>query len=109
MLFTRIVFREGPVLMELEDCVAGEGEGLLLALTVAAAAMNGKNTVDEWGNSLSLMKPSYPSFPHTHAPIDQELYQRLRWRYDALPHSNVKNCFLCCAMFPEDAALMWTN
>ena len=95
--------------MELEDCLAGECEGLPLALTAAAAAMKGKSSVDGSEISLSLMKPSDPYFSHTHAPLDQELYHRLRWRYDALPYSNVNNWLFYCAMSPVDGALMWTN
>ena len=34
--------------------------------------------------------------------IEYELYQILRWSYDRLPNVNFKNCFLYCAMFPED-------
>jgi len=85
--------------------IADECKGFPLAVNVVAATMDNKTSVDEWKNSLSLMKCSDPYFPLTHPTVDQELYQRLRWSYDALPDSNMKNCFLYCAMFPEDAII----
>jgi len=96
MLFTRIAFKEGHVPMELQDSVADECKGLPLALTAIAATMKGKSSVDEWEISISLMKPSDPYFPHTHAPVDHELYQRLRWSCDALPHSKFASFVVLC-------------
>lgn len=84
-MFARIAFKEGHAPMELEDSVAYECKGFPLALNAEAPAMKCKSCVDEWAISLSLMKPSDQSFPQIRAPVDQELYQRLKWSCDAFP------------------------
>lgn len=108
-MFARIAFKEDHAPMELEYSVADEYKCFPLALDAVSAAMKGKRCVDEWEISLPLVKPSDPSFPHTHAPVDQDLYQRLKWSYGSLPLSNVEICFFSSAMLMGDADSMWTN
>jgi len=108
-MFARIAFKEDHAPMELEYSVADEYKYFPLALDAVSTAMKGKSCVDGWEISLPFMKPSDPSLPHTHAPVGQELYRRLKWSYDSLPHSNVEICFFSSAMLMGDAGLMWTN
>jgi disease resistance protein RPS2 len=99
MLFRRIAFKDNPVSLDIEQYarnIADECKCLRLPITLVAAAMMGKTAVDEWRTSLSSIKNADPSSP------DTDLHQRLiRWSYDALPNSNIKNCFLYCAMYRE--------
>ena len=39
------------------------------------------------------------NFPGSHAPVDQDLYQRLKWRYDSLRDGILENGFQYCGMF----------
>jgi len=116
-LFETVAFRGGHVPEGLEQCarkISNECAGLPSAITVVAAAMRGKTTVvDEWNSCLSLMKNADPSFPETHPRVDKQLYRRLKWSYDDLSKT-LQNCFLYCALYPEDEeidvqylVLMW--
>jgi disease resistance protein RPS2 len=103
MLFRRTAFKGNGVPTDIEEYatqIADECQGIPLAISLVAAAMMGKTTVDEWKASLSSIKNADPSsFPDT---LDPQLYRPLRWAYDALPNSELKNCFLYCAMYPKD-------
>jgi Leucine-rich repeat (LRR) protein len=107
-LFRRRAFTNGVVTdSNIEEAIAkeiaAECKGLPLAINAVAAALSWKKTNDEWSRALIMMKNADPSFPITHDTIDAELYQKVRWSYDDLPHPNLKICFLYCAAFPEDA------
>lgn len=107
-LFCKVAFEDGPVPQDIEHTarqVAEECKGLPLAIKVIAAAMNGNTTVDQWKLALKQMQKVDLNFPLTHPRIDRDLYQRLRWSYDSLPHAHLKSCFLYCAMFQEDARI----
>lgn len=106
-LFTSRAFTTGAVTgSNIEEGIAREiameCKGLPLAINVVAAAMRSKKTNDEWSRALMMMKNADPAFPMTRETIDAELYQKLKWSYSDLPHPNLKICFLCCAVFPED-------
>ena len=64
--------------------------------------MIGITAVDQWTLALSQMQTVDPNFPRTHPHVEYELYHILRCSYDRLPDAGLKNCFLYCAMFPED-------
>eukprot|EP01018_Ginkgo_biloba_P006690 Gb_18201 [translate_table: standard] len=101
------LFRKGAIVeAEVEDIakeIALECKGLPLAINVVSTAMRGLRDRNEWELALNQMKRVDPAFSTTHSGIERNLYQPLRWSYDSLPDSNLRNCFLCCAMFPEDA------
>jgi len=107
-LFWKIAFEDGHVPETIENIarqVAKECQGLPLAIKVIASTMRGSTDVDEWKFALKQMQKVDPNFPLIHPRIDQDLYQRLKYSYDCLPDANMKNCFLYCAMFQEDAAI----
>lgn len=106
-LFRSGAFRNGNVTgSNIEEAIARdiakECKGLPLAINVVAAAMRSKKTNDEWSLALEMMKNADPAFPITHETIGAELYTKLKWSYNDLPDPNLKICFLCCAVFPED-------
>lgn len=104
-LFRNVAFKDSPLSPGLEEIakdVANECKGLPLAINVIASTMIGIKGVDQWNLALSQMQTMDSNFPSTHPRVEYELYQILRWSYDRLPNANFKNCFLYCAMFPED-------
>lgn len=66
--------------------------------------MRGKSRVDEWETSLSSIKNagSSSSADTLDPRIEPQPYPLLRWCYDALPNSDIKNCFLYYAMYAKD-------
>ena len=67
-MFQRIAFKGNHVPEEFKDCarnITDECEGLPLEITIVAAAMSSKRTVDDWSSCLSLMTNTDPSFPET--------------------------------------------
>eukprot|EP01018_Ginkgo_biloba_P006691 Gb_18200 [translate_table: standard] len=101
------LFRRGTVVQEDVEDIAKEVDieckGLPLAIKVVSTAMRGLRDRNEWELALNQMKRVDPAFSTTHSGIARNFYKPLRWSYDALPDSNLKICFLCCAMHPEDA------
>lgn len=107
-LFCKVAFQGQNVPRDIENIarkVANECEGLPLAITVIGSTMISNSSVNEWKLALNQLKNVDRNFQITHPDIDQELYRRLRWSYDQLPDANLKNCFLYCAMFEEDAEI----
>jgi len=105
-LFCRVAFKDGHVPEDMEEIareVASECKGLPLTITVIASTMKSKTAINDWKFALGQMQKVDLSFPITHPRIDRDLYQRLRWGYDTLPSADLKNCFLYCALFQEDA------
>jgi disease resistance protein RPS2 len=103
-LFSKVAFKDGHVPEDIEHiarAVADECEGLPLAINVIASTMMGNRAVNEWNLALRQMRLVDSNFPIIHPGIDRDLYGRLRWSYDSLPHAHLKTCFLYCVMFPE--------
>lgn len=73
--------------------------------------LTGITTNDDWQEpALSQMKTADSNFPSSHRRLDQDLYQKLKWR-----DGNLEKGFLYCAMYHEDALItreelvqMWT-
>eukprot|EP01018_Ginkgo_biloba_P006688 Gb_18202 [translate_table: standard] len=103
-----LFIRGADVQADVEDIakkVALECKGLPLAISVVSTAMRGLSNRREWELALNQMRTVDPSFSTTHSGIENNLYKPLRWSYDALPDPNLKMCFLCCAMSPEDRTI----
>jgi disease resistance protein RPS2 len=111
-LFERVAFKGSHVQDEIMKCakkIAEQCKCLPLAITVVAKATRGKKTAGEWNTSLSNVKITDPSCPYAHPNVDKELYQKLRWSYDDLAQTPyLQNCFLYCAMYPEDEKI-WVD
>lgn len=104
-LFCKVAFKDGHIPQHLEQIakeVAGECQGLPLAITVIASTMIVSMDINDWKLALDQMKTVDLNFPITHPRVDPDLYQRLRLSYARLPDANLKRCFLYCTMFPED-------
>lgn len=107
-LFCRVAFKDGHVPVDIEQIareVSSECKGLPLAINVIASTMKRTTAVNDWKFALTQMQKVDPNFPICHLRIEKDLYRRLRWSYDALRSADLKNCFLYCAMFEEDARI----
>ncbi|KAK0599982.1 hypothetical protein LWI29_010424 [Acer saccharum] len=83
-----------PTLKEVvEQCA-----GLPLAIIIIGSSMRREYDVRMWKNALNSLKK--------HAGradgMADEVFQRLKFSYDRLPNAKMKQCFLYCALYPED-------
>eukprot|EP01018_Ginkgo_biloba_P006723 Gb_01077 [translate_table: standard] len=104
-LFSKRIFGDELIpdgIQEIAKEVAGECKGLPLAINAVAAVMT-MQTVDrrEWLIALNQLKTEADTFYSINTNIDHNLFQRLKWSYNALP-DNLKICFLYLALYPED-------
>uniref|UniRef100_A0A0E0JTS2 Uncharacterized protein n=1 Tax=Oryza punctata TaxID=4537 RepID=A0A0E0JTS2_ORYPU len=80
--------------------VAEECGGLPLALATLGRAMSTKWTRHEWALALSYLKKSriheIPNMGNA-----SHIYTRLKLSYDCLQDNQIKECFLCCSLWPE--------
>ncbi|XP_054814826.1 LOW QUALITY PROTEIN: probable disease resistance protein At1g61300 [Prosopis cineraria] len=87
-----------PIIPKLATEMARECKGLPLALTVVGSAMSGVESVEAWEHSKNnLMSSSY-----TTSSLEREVFSILKFSYDKLPDKTHQNCFLYCALYPED-------
>ncbi|KAM3335991.1 hypothetical protein ACQJBY_030137 [Aegilops geniculata] len=84
--------------------VAEESGGLPLALVTIGRAMSTKKTCHEWALALSFLKKSriheIPNMGNV-----SHIYTRLKISYDYLQNKQIKECFLCCSLWPEDYSI----
>ncbi|CAN6295738.1 unnamed protein product [Urochloa humidicola] len=79
--------------------VAAECKGLPLALVTVGRAMSNKRTPDEWADALDALKASqFSSTPGS----DKGTHALVKFCYDNLESDTVRECFLTCALWPED-------
>ncbi|XP_061349365.1 probable disease resistance protein At1g61300 [Gastrolobium bilobum] len=72
--------------------------GLPLALTIIGNAMAGKKSVQTWSQE----KKDFTSYSSKASDSKKKLFHILKSSYDRLPDETHKNCFLYCALYPED-------
>ncbi|XP_039137115.1 disease resistance protein RFL1-like [Dioscorea cayenensis subsp. rotundata] len=74
--------------------------GLPLALKVIGGAMSNKKKPEEWRDMLrSLVNLDVK----TVTDIEESLFCTLKLSYDNLADDTLRQCFLCCAQWPEDS------
>ncbi|XP_054815830.1 probable disease resistance protein At5g63020 [Prosopis cineraria] len=78
--------------------MARECKGLPLALTVVGSAMAGVESVEAWEHSKNNLRSS----SYTASDLEKKVFSILKFSYDQLPDETHKNCFLYCALYPED-------
>ncbi|XP_039171895.1 probable disease resistance protein At4g27220 [Eucalyptus grandis] len=79
------------------DSIVKECEGLPIGLIMMARSMRGVTNVFEWRASLVKLKES--SMGQT---CMEKVLMNLKFSYDHLGNSNAQQCFLSCALNPED-------
>ncbi|XP_039029563.1 disease resistance protein RPS5-like [Hibiscus syriacus] len=78
--------------------IAKHCAGLPLGIITIASCMKGIDDISEWRNALtelSLHKKSVNGF-------EEEVFQQLQFSYDRLKGPKLQDCFLSCALYPED-------
>ncbi|XVF78199.1 hypothetical protein PTKIN_Ptkin14bG0111000 [Pterospermum kingtungense] len=87
-----------PDLLPTVKSVAKECAGLPLAIVTIASSMRGVCDIHEWSNALHELSRHIPSVNG----MEEKIFQQLQFSYDRLKGEKLKNCFLYCALFPED-------
>ncbi|XP_039033284.1 probable disease resistance protein At4g27220 isoform X2 [Hibiscus syriacus] len=78
--------------------IAKRCAGLPLGVITIASCMKGIDDISEWRNALkelSLRKKSVNGF-------EDKVFQELQFSYDRLKNPELQDCFLSCALYPED-------
>ncbi|XVF18898.1 hypothetical protein REPUB_Repub11eG0063100 [Reevesia pubescens] len=83
------------------ESVAEQCSGLPLAIVTVASSMKGVRNIHEWRNALNELKRRAKSVNK----LDEKVLQPLQFSYDRLEDETVKQCFLYCALYPEDAEI----
>ncbi|XP_057958618.1 disease resistance protein SUMM2-like [Malania oleifera] len=91
------------VLIDLEveriaKSIAKECAGLPLAIITIARSLIGVCDIYEWNNALDELKQHAPDITQN----VKDVYKRLKFSYDRLKNEKMQQCFLYCALFPED-------
>ncbi|XP_073262818.1 disease resistance protein At4g27190-like [Populus alba] len=100
-LFIERLGQDTPLSLEVEQIaksVARECAGLPLGIITIAAAMRGVVDVREWRNALEELKESKVRKDD----MEPEVFDILRFSFMHLKESELQQCFLYCALFPED-------
>ncbi|KAJ6837195.1 putative disease resistance protein [Iris pallida] len=90
-----------PGIRSRAEGVARECGGLPLALVVIGRAMATKGSQEEWDYALTQLRKSQPNnIPGMEE--DYSMFPRLKFSYDCLRSDKMRECFLCCSLWPED-------
>ncbi|KAK1660494.1 hypothetical protein QYE76_048653 [Lolium multiflorum] len=83
-----------------------EMKGLPLALVTVGRAMYGKFRLDQWDSAIQHMQKSC-CIDTNEDPLkmEEEVFRKIKFSYDNLKSERLKNCFLTCALWPEDCEI----
>ncbi|XP_042389988.1 disease resistance protein UNI-like isoform X1 [Zingiber officinale] len=82
--------------------LAKECAGLPLALITVARAMSGKKSWEVWKEALHQIRDEH-EWTTVCLPEDSiVMYKAFKLSYDSLENDSIKECLLCCALWPED-------
>ncbi|XP_043725897.1 putative disease resistance protein At1g63350 [Telopea speciosissima] len=84
---------------EIAAQVVGECKGLPLALIVIGGSLRNKSDLREWRNALKELRSNKYEIIDD---MEESVFKILKFSYDQLKSNNIKNCFLYCALYPED-------
>ncbi|PON44593.1 AAA+ ATPase domain containing protein [Parasponia andersonii] len=87
-----------PELEGIARSAAKECAGLPLGIITMAGSMREVDDICEWRNALEKLKQSKLE----QDDMETDVYQVLRVSYQSLNDSRVQQCFLYCALYPED-------
>ncbi|KAM3321186.1 hypothetical protein P3S67_008388 [Capsicum chacoense] len=81
-----------PDIERVAKSMAERCEGLPLGLITLAGSMRGVTDIREWNNALK-------EFPED---MERDVFKVLKYSYDRLRDKTMQECFLYCALYPED-------
>ncbi|KAK8485431.1 hypothetical protein V6N12_054085 [Hibiscus sabdariffa] len=81
--------------------IAEQCAGLPLGVITIASCMRGIDDICEWRNALTELSQHKKSVNG----LKDEVFQQLRFSYDHLKDGKLQDCFLTCALYPEDAEI----
>ncbi|KAG6526783.1 putative disease resistance protein At3g15700 [Zingiber officinale] len=82
--------------------LAKECAGLPLALVTVARAMSGKRSWEAWSDALHQIRDEH-QWKTVCLPEDSlVMYKAFKLSYDSLENDSIRECLLCCALWPED-------
>nr|XP_034907231.1 probable disease resistance protein At4g27220 [Populus alba] len=97
-LFMKVLGCIPPEVEEIARSIASECAGLPLGIITMAGTMRGVDDRCEWRNALEDLKQSRIRKDD----MEPEVFHILRFSFMHLKESELQQCFLCCALFPED-------
>ncbi|KAK9229646.1 hypothetical protein WN944_022610 [Citrus x changshan-huyou] len=74
---------------------------LPLAIVTVSASMSGEEEIYEWQNALNELRGRLRSLND----VDTKVFGRLEFSYHRLKDEKLQQCFLYCALYPEDFAI----
>ncbi|XP_073262927.1 probable disease resistance protein At4g27220 [Populus alba] len=87
-----------PEVEQIAKSITKECDGLPLGIITMAGTMKGVEDIHEWRNALEELKQSRL----WQEDMDEKVFKILRFSYMHLKESALQQCFLYCALFPED-------
>jgi disease resistance protein RPS2 len=97
-LFMKILGCIPPEVEEIAKSMVRECAGLPLGIKTLAGTMRGVDDICEWRNALEELKQSRVR----QEDMVEKVFQILRFSFMHLKESEQQQCFLYCALFPED-------
>ncbi|KAM3215922.1 hypothetical protein P3L10_025362 [Capsicum annuum] len=85
-----------PDIESVAKSMAERCDGLPLGLITLAGSMRGVTDIREWRNALN-------EFPED---MESDVFKVLKYSYDRLRDTTMQECFLYCALYPEDCAIV---
>lgn len=91
--------------LKIVELMAAECACLPLAIVTVAGSMKGVDDIHEWRNALHELVNS------TEGTTDMEtiVFERLKFSYCRLKDATLQQCFLYCALYPEDHKISRTH
>eukprot|EP00268_Persea_americana_P050178 TRINITY_DN5441_c0_g1_i10.p1 TRINITY_DN5441_c0_g1~~TRINITY_DN5441_c0_g1_i10.p1 ORF type:complete len:999 (+),score=154.40 TRINITY_DN5441_c0_g1_i10:662-3658(+) len=83
---------------QIAKAVVEECDGLPLGIITVGAAMRGVDDTRIWRNALEDLKNSRPELEG----LEDDVFSCLRFSFDHLKTQRHRDCFLYCALYPED-------
>ncbi|XP_061944553.1 probable disease resistance protein At4g27220 [Populus nigra] len=87
-----------PEVEQIAKSITKECDGLPLGIITMAGIMKGVKDIHEWRNALEDLRQSRVRKDD----MEPEVFHILRYSYNHLSEAALQQCFLCCALFPED-------
>lgn len=90
-----------PEVEEIAKLVLRECGGLPLAIITVGRSMREKKNIRLWRNALNELKGSKVEIQG----MEEDVFTSLKFSYVQLRDKRIKDCFLYCALYPEDLAI----